>query len=339
MGDADISGASGAFGSGGGSGGSGGSSSFDMNSYFSSLYDSEEDRKNSLLGLANESTEAWEPIFEELDRQLGSLPQRQEDYEGRVGSSADAQLSDVEAQRNASLGVLESEKAKGLRDLEGDVRNQLEAAGTKIGLAGAGSSSAVGQASEAIARVGQKARGNLQEQVISKITAVNNLASEQRSKVNQWKGDKLFEITSFFGDKIDEIRSQKATAQKDRKTALSEMEMGIEQEFINALRNLDGQVTNYAQTIDAWERDRVGSSKVPLADSLTVYDELSRRYGNEEQARQWMDAQGIYTLPQGIKGTQVQTPDALFGGGTSNIGAIAEDGSYNPDELFLDLGY
>ena len=48
----------------------------------------------------------------------------------------------------------------------------MEVAGNKDRNCGAGSSSAVGQASEALARVGQKARGSLLEGVNERLTVL-----------------------------------------------------------------------------------------------------------------------------------------------------------------------
>jgi hypothetical protein len=162
-----------------------------------------EEQRKKAEKQAREIGTAWNPVFESLDQQLGSIPVRQAEYQGRIAESTDAQLSDVEASRARSTESLETEKARGLRNLEDDIRNQMEVAGTKIGVAGAGSSSAVGQASEALARVGQKARGSLLEGVNEQLTSINNLASQERSRIGQWKQDKLGEIVSFFQNKMD----------------------------------------------------------------------------------------------------------------------------------------
>lgn len=294
------------------------------------LYRSQEEKarqqRDEQKKRANEIGNAWNPIFSELDRQLGSIPQRQQQYEDRINESTQAQLEDVEASRARSTEVLETEKARGLRNLEEDVRNTLDAAGRKIGVLGAGSSSAVGQASEAIARVGQKARGNLMETVTTQLADINNLASEQRSKINQWKGDKLFEITSYFGNKLDELNMQKANAQKERKYAVEELIYNAEQDFVNALRNLDSQVLSYAQTVDMWQRERsaaledyakrqganAAATPAKVAEAISIFNALIEQGMTPEAAQEWMTAQGIYTLPDGIGANPVNDPDSVY---------------------------
>lgn len=281
---------------------------------------------------ANRIGESWNPVFSELDRQLGSIPTRQAEYQARIGESAEAQLGDVEASRVQSTQSLEGEKARGLRNLEEDIRNQMEAAGTKIGIAGAGSSSAVGQASEALARVGQKARGSLLEGVNEQLTSINNLATEQRSKIGQWKQDKLGEIVSYFQNKMDELSFLKANAQKERKQAVEELISNAQNEFVSALSSLDNQVMSYAQSVDMWEKQRASELEdynmrtgnaaaqgSKITDSaLAMFDELTMRTGSEDEARSILAAQGIM-IPDGVRANTAEDDVSSWYGMTQRL--------------------
>lgn len=291
----------------------------------------EEQRKRSEKQ-AREIGTAWNPVFESLDQQLGSIPVRQAEYQGRIAESTDAQLSDVEASRARSTESLETEKARGLRNLEDDIRNQMEVAGTKIGIAGAGSSSAVGQASEALARVGQKARGSLLEGVNEQLTSINNLASQERSKIGQWKQDKLGEIVSFFQNKMDELSFQKANAQKERKVAVEELIRDAQNQFVSALSGLDSEIRTYAQQVDTWETQRqaeledyarrTGQSAAQgskITDSaLAMFDELAMRTGSEDEARSILAAQGIM-IPDGVRANTAEDDISSWYGMTQQL--------------------
>lgn len=291
----------------------------------------EEQRKRSEKQ-AREIGTAWNPVFESLDQQLGSIPVRQAEYQGRIAESTDAQLSDVEASRARSTESLEKEKARGLRNLEDDIRNQMEVAGTKIGIAGAGSSSAVGQASEALARVGQKARGSLLEGVNEQLTSINNLASQERSKIGQWKQDKLGEIVSFFQNKMDELSFQKANAQKERKVAVEELIRDAQNQFVSALSGLDSEIRTYAQQVDTWEKQRqaeledyarrTGQSAAQgskITDSaLAMFDELAMRTGSEDEARSILAAQGIM-IPDGVRANTAEDDVSSWYGMTQQL--------------------
>lgn len=304
-----------------------------------------EDRKRKQKQ-AEEIGKSWDPVLSELDRRLGELPTRRAEYEGRIGESTEAQLADVEASRSQSTEALQTEKARNLRDLEGDIRNQIEAAGRKIGVAGAGSSSAVGQASEAVARVGQKTRGDLMETVTQKLTEINNLATQERSKVNQWKQDKLFEITSYFGDKLDELKSQYANAQKERKRAVAELIYNAENEFVKSITSLDSEIMGYNQQIDMWERERAAeledynrtqgnAGSTNLSNAIEIFNLLLENGMSAEQAREELDARGIY-VPTGISGEKEDDIDSIYGAYKTYTPDAQQQDPYG--FLFSDLG-
>jgi len=208
----------------------------------------------------------------------------------------------------------------------------MEVAGTKIGIAGAGSSSAVGQASEALARVGQKARGSLLEGVNEQLTSINNLASQERSKIGQWKQDKLGEIVSFFQNKMDELSFQKANAQKERKVAVEELIRDAQNQFVSALSGLDSEIRTYAQQVDTWEKKRqaeledyarrTGQSAAQgskITDSaLAMFDELAMRTGSEDEARSILAAQGIM-IPDGVRANTAEDDVSSWYGMTQQL--------------------
>ncbi len=293
----------------------------------SSLEEYAKDNRDRLRSRAKDASGMFDPIFSELDRQLGSLPGRQTQFQNQISSSATDQLSDVERERTRATTALENEKASGLRSLEEDIRNQLKAAGTLIGVAGAGSSSAVQGASEAISRVSQKTRGDITQNIAGKLNEINTLASNQRSQINQWKGDKIFEVTQYFANQMDQLSLQKANAGKDKQQFLSDLEFQIEQDYIGRLRQLEDQVLGYNQTVDMWERNRaaelqdfsmrqsgsVSSGVKGVQESLALFNELTSNGLSDDEAIAWMTAQGVYTLPDGVESQRAATPEDIFG--------------------------
>ena len=199
---------------------------------------------------------AWDPILAELDAQIGRMPGQQAEYQNQLGGLADLQLQDVEQSANTASTSLEAEKKKGLRSLEEDMRNQMDAAGRYIGGLGGGNSSAGMQASEAVTRAGQKARGGLLETVTAKLGEIQTTAQKARSDVQNWKAGKLFEITQFFAEKMNELSMQKANSKGEKAKAIEQLKFDIEKELAGTLRDLDNQVIGYATTLDQWERER-----------------------------------------------------------------------------------
>lgn len=244
---------------------------FDLEAEIRKQKEEEQRRKDEQERKAREGiSSAFDPIFAELDRQLGTLPGERSTYETQVANLAGSQGTGVEAERTKGLQSLdrakgeEEERAQSsLRDLEQDVRNQLRAKSSYFGNVGAGDSSAVGAASEAVTRAGLKARSKILStrdqalgEIDQKIADVNTLASEQLRKVDEWKSTKLFEVGQFFSQRINELNMQKANASAEKGRAIAEIINGLEAQFVQRLRQLDDAVVNYKSSINTWQMQR-----------------------------------------------------------------------------------
>lgn len=302
--------------------------------YLNTLRKEEGGRRKEQEAKAQEIGSSFDPIFSELDRQLAGLSGRQQEFEGQIARSAQAQLGDVESRTEASKETLEQERSRGLRDLEGDIRNQLQAAGRVIGAAGAGASSAVGQATEAISRIGQQARSDLNQGVGNQLKEIESLALQQKSDINKWKQDKLFEITDFFSKQLDALNLQKSGASRDKQRSISELEFQIQQDYMGQLRGLDQQLLQYNQAVDNWQNARAGEFAAFQAQqqsgvqggiegintALDLFGNLTAQGVSDDEARQIVEAQGLY-LPQST--TTEDSFSSRFGGNDSVSQVVA----------------
>lgn len=214
-------------------------------------------------------SKSFDPIFKELDRQLGALPGRKAEYEGQLNSLAEGQSADVEAERvknvnalESSKGTVETQSKSSMRELEEDVRNQLKAKANYFGALGS-DSSAVGQASEAVTKAGLKSKASIlsvRDQALNeiggKITDINTLAGEQDRKVDEWKRTKLFELGQTFNDKLDSLNAERANADATKERAIDDMIKGLNSQFVGRLQQLDDAVTNYKTSINTWAMQR-----------------------------------------------------------------------------------
>jgi len=202
---------------------------------------------------------SYEPIFAELDRQIGLLPEQKVEFERGIEALVGPQRGVVETERAGGVRRLEAagEEEKGraassLRDLEQDIRNQLQARAIYFGSVGAADSSAPVMASEAITREGLKARSGVLNvrnqslnQIALKIQDVNDLASTQLQKIESWKAGKLYDIGQWAVKRLDELKGAKGEVVTQAKTDLT-----------NRLQQLDDTVTDYRQSIDLWKMQR-----------------------------------------------------------------------------------
>lgn len=213
---------------------------------------------------------AYDPIFSELDRQIGLTPQYKQQLSDQISTLAGQQTTDVTSQQTQDINSINTGKAtevtnaKGsLRNLEEDVRNIIQATALYLGSRGAGDSSAGGAASEAITSAAQKARSGVlqtRDQALgvldSKIADVNAAATDQIRKIGDWKTNKLADITQWAIDRVDQLNQQKSTASGAKANAIANMITQTEQQFYSALKGLDDAVFNYNQSVATWQQQR-----------------------------------------------------------------------------------
>jgi hypothetical protein len=206
-----------------------------------------------------QASETYDPIFAELDKQIGLIPEWRAEMEKGIEQLVGTQRAGVETERMGGVRRLEAagEEEKGrakstLRDLEQDIRNQLQARAIYFGSIGAAESSAPLMASEAITKAGLKARSGVLtarnqalNQIALKIQDVNDLATTQLQKIEEWKGTKLYEIGQWAYNRLSELGTTKGQAATQQK-----------QEIAQRLQQLDDAVTTYRQSIDAWKMQR-----------------------------------------------------------------------------------
>jgi hypothetical protein len=215
---------------------------------------------------------AYQPIFTELDKQIGLLPTQRQEFEQGIESLAGTQKTGVELQRKAGETALEGQKvaetaqaAGSLRDLEEDLRNQIRAWAVSLGGRGAGESSAPGMASEIVTRGGLKARAKVLSardlalnQIAMKIQDVNNLASQELNKVEQWKSTNLMNIAQWATNRLNELGTAKANASSAQQNAINQLIQNTHEEFITRLRQLEDNYTQYKSSVSLWQQQRAG---------------------------------------------------------------------------------
>ena len=246
---------------------------FDPQAEANRLAEEERQRSESSEGRVRSAiNQAYEPIFAELDRQIGIVPEQKGALETQVGSLATSQRTDVGEQETQRTGELETTKGteiergkSALRDLDQNIRNALLSKSFYFGSLGAGDSSATGQASEAVTRAGLRARGGILEvrntaltELDSKIQQVKDTSQTQLRKIDEWRSTKLFEVGQWAFDRINTLNSEKATAQGRRGEAIANLIQNTESDFIARLRQLDDAVFNYKSTVQQWQDKRAG---------------------------------------------------------------------------------
>jgi len=202
--------------------------------------------------------EAAEPIYAELDRQIGLLPEQRANLEAQVSNLYGTQTTEAGGAKEREMGGLAGaeeretgRKTKSLREISEGARNLLQAAGNIWG-----GSSAVSAATAGIAKQVGKQRGNIFEQANAayseldrKRADVESLFTQQTQKIEAWKSNKMLEISQYIRDVENSLRGQKA----DIRSNLTQQALAFAQQKAAKLEQMAQQ---YTLNMQAWREQR-----------------------------------------------------------------------------------
>lgn len=246
----------------------------------------------------NEINGAYDGYISSLDQQLGILGGSFDSMSRGVQASTDQFQNTLDLQKTQGIDALTAEKAKldatqkkTLQGLAEDVTNQFQAGNVYLGARGAGDSSAASQYAYAIAKQGNKQRGDVMAQTAD-ITNQINLRKENLTKIydNETKNNKLeyqkqmSSLAQWYADAQSQIAGLKGTANLNRGTSLAQMSMDLLTQAKQRAQDIQDQATQRQSTLEAWA----------LNHSNTL-----------EQARAKLGDQSAFTAPAVTRGAIV----------------------------------
>lgn len=272
-------------------------------------FNATEDYAKALEGYKGDVSGAYNPIYKELDRQLGVLPSQRAEQERYLGELTGQQVASQQQQQAYNIAKLDKEKQSGLRSLSEDMRNLMQSTGQYIGALGAGSSSAAMEAGEAVTRQGQKARSGLLGSYAQAQADIENVVTQNIAKINEFKTQTLMQISQDFNSTLNELNRAMATAKSQEKNDLLKLKVSLQQDLTNRLRQLDDQIMDYSLQVEDWARQS--------ANKLQSQDEVDWQTYAELKAQGWSDADArrIANIPEdaGYIGAPEEKEDYSYG--------------------------
>jgi hypothetical protein len=170
---------------------------------------------------------------------------------------------------NTQNQATQSQQQLSLAELADQIHGQNQGLTNQLGTMGAGSSSAVGTGQQALAKVQNTDRANIQEQAgagTEEIQAAQqSLLTQHQSnldQIQQYKTNQLANIASTYGPLIQNVETQIGTASGEERARLAEYDVTLQQQAGTALQQLD-------QTISQLTNATVAKSNEALS-NLTV---------------------------------------------------------------------
>lgn len=259
-------------------------------------------------GVRNEINSAYDGYISSLDQQLGILGTTYATMGQQVGASNQQYQNGLDLQKTQGQDALTAEatktdqnQKKTLQSLTDDITNQFQAGNVYLGARGAGDSSAASQYAYAIAKQGNKQRGDVMAQTADIKNEINkrseNLTNIYNTETNNNKLEyqkQMGQLAQWYSDQQSQIAGLKGSANLNRGTSLAQMSMDLLTQAKQRAQDLQDQATQKQSALETWA----------LNNSTTL-----------KQAQAKLGDQSAFTAPN-LTRANIQGANA----GTSNAG-------------------
>lgn len=236
------------------------SSSYDPNAEYQRQL--EEARRQQEASINNQ----YNSYFTSLDSQLSGLSDQRSNQEQILSNSYNTTKGSLDSQRGMGLSDLAREESKvdesqvrTLRDLAGNLRNQYMAGSIYLGARGAGDSSAANQYSYALNKLGNRERGNIQNQandmrsqIADKRFKVNEIYNSEVNKLTTDRDNKMLQIAQWFADSQNQIRQMKANGEISRETDMRQLSTNLLNQSLSLLNQVQNEAVNRRSMLESW---------------------------------------------------------------------------------------
>jgi len=232
--------------------------------------DAEREERKRLDKLRDSIGDQFDDILGNYSSQIKGLPGEQQSILSGVGTLADTQKGTINSalatalqQLEGNRGEVKTQQKATLQDLADNTRNLFQAGNIYLGSRGAGDSSATGMYSAALTNQANKQRGDVQGQVNSMMTDINNqqvetegVNTQMLNEVDTWKANQEQQIVMQYTDLKRQLETAMASAKGQEKANLADLEAQLYNQARTQLTNLQNQaatakassVSNYQNT-------------------------------------------------------------------------------------------
>ena len=234
----------------------------------------------------NAINSGYDQYFSSLDKQLGLLPEQQKNYEDQVGTQFNSQSGSLKTGQDNTLADLtnvenktNANKVNSLRDLEDNIRNQIQAGNTYLGARGAGDSSASNMLSFAYTQLGNKQRSGIMRDANQSLADIGlrknqvvNTYNDQMKQLNEWKSNQILSIAQQINQARQQIEQARASGYVEKGQALAGLNQQLMQNAFAKLQQIDAQAANFQSGLQNWANTH--------ATNLNQYLSMLQGYGN-----------------------------------------------------------
>lgn len=229
------------------------------------------DIQNKTTNLANQISGGWDQYIASLNDQLngtgaGSLQSLATPQYAQSNALYQGGLSDLGASKDIAYNSLEGAKtqaqtnqAKTLRDLSGNIANAFQAGNNFLGSTGVGNPSAANMYSYALAKEASKQRGNVMGQTNDAINQINLKEADLNTnymnglkQLDSQKQQQYGQIATWLAQAQQQIQGEIGQAGLGKSKDLESLSQNLLNQAIAAKNQVDQQFATSASYLQQW---------------------------------------------------------------------------------------
>ena len=151
-----------------------------------------------------------------LDEQIGGLQGREQSQVQSANETNRLGVENAQLQKQQGIQDLTSNRQKTLRDLSDNLSQSFKQGNIYLGTRGASDSSAANQYSYALAKEGNRARGDVQSEFDNNMFKLNNIYNTETNKLQANTVAQINQISEWFANAQSQFKTQKGVANLER---------------------------------------------------------------------------------------------------------------------------
>ena len=215
----------------------------------------------------------YDQINASLDAQAGYLPEQQNNLTNQVNTLYSGQLNDINSARagandalKASTDQVNNQEAQATQLLGQNISDAMDAGNAKLGGMGASDSSGADLYKYALTKLASQSRGQIVNQANQLLTQIGLKAADvkrtydqQTNDLNTWKANQTQKIVQWATDNYNQLQQQKMQANAARQQDLTNLQMQLKAQAMQALQNVQSSYQTYQSAYDNWMTQHANS--------------------------------------------------------------------------------
>jgi hypothetical protein len=255
----------------------------------------------------------WDSYVNQLNDMLNvGLPGQQQAQQDIANTSYTSGVNQLGAQKAQGETDVAKQQATSLKDLSDNLRNLFQSGNIYLGARGANDSSATGQYSYALTKLGSKARGDITTQVNNRLSQIGDIYNTEVNRLESDKNTRIAQISDWFNQAQNQLRQSLGQAGLGRSQDLQAASQNLYNQALQGLSQIQAEQQSQRQALESWA---LSNSKTvqELIGNMQSLSQLPQFQGIQGGMPQVNSQGGYGTLPMGYGSTTEDKNKGLFG--------------------------